>query len=220
MDLKPFFKQYEELRGQVDSVFGRVKNSHPEGVKCSVGCADCCYALFDLTLVEAVYINTYFHENMDKSLKEKILGEAGVVDRHVHKIKRAAYKDFERGKKEDEIMLSLAEMRVRCVMLDDQNRCAIYSFRPLTCRLYGIPVSIGGKGHTCGLSGFKEGVSYPTTNLDVIHSNLYSISRNLTLGIKSKYSKLHDLLAPLSMVVLTDYNEDYLGVKEDSQKND
>ena len=40
--------------------FAKVKEQFPDAVKCREGCADCCHALFDITLIEALYVNTRF----------------------------------------------------------------------------------------------------------------------------------------------------------------
>ena len=60
MNLESFFKQYEDLVEQVDAAFEKVKKEYEQCVQCKVGCADCCHALFDLTLVEAMYIKSKF----------------------------------------------------------------------------------------------------------------------------------------------------------------
>jgi Fe-S-cluster containining protein len=126
-----------------------------------------------------------------------------------YRIKKKAYKDFKAGKKEDDILTDIAEKRIRCPLLNEQNLCDMYEYRPITCRLYGIPTTIGGSGHTCGKSGFVKGKQYPTVNMDILQNNLYKIS------------KMADMLVPLSTTLLTDYNEEYFGLKtveKDSQK--
>ena len=62
-DLTPIFQQYEALRAQADAVFSTVRNQFPQCVACKEGCSDCCHALFDLSLVEAMYINRAFQEH-------------------------------------------------------------------------------------------------------------------------------------------------------------
>jgi hypothetical protein len=42
---------------------------------------------------------------------------------------------------------------------------------------------------------------------------LYDISSELAQEIQSRYPKLAELLVPISMALLTDYTEEYLGVK-------
>jgi hypothetical protein len=70
-------------------------------------------------------------------------------------------------------------------------------------------------GHTCGKSGFEKGEHYPTVNLDSVYSQLQQISAELVRDLKSRYLKLSDMLVPLSMALLTTYDDDYLGVGEE-----
>ena len=55
IDLKPFLDRYEKVSAQADAAFKHVGEAHPELVRCKKGCSDCCYALFDLTLIEVIY---------------------------------------------------------------------------------------------------------------------------------------------------------------------
>ena len=102
-------------------------------------------------------------------------------------------------------------------MLNSKNLCDLYEYRPITCRLYGIPTSIGGRGHTCGLSMFEEGKSYPTVNIDAIYVKLSELSTELITTLNSSYKAMDKILMPLSMALLTTFDESYLGVKDDSE---
>jgi Fe-S-cluster containining protein len=112
----------------------------------------------------------------------------------------------------------MAAERVRCPLLNSDGLCDLYEYRPITCRLYGLPTAIGGIGHTCGRSGFVEGQQYPTVNLDMIQKRLYVISAEFVSQINSKFVKMAEMLVPLSMAILTAYDENYLGIKEDDPK--
>jgi len=212
IDFTPFFKQYEEVLATAGKVFERVKSEHPECVKCKTTCSDCCNALFDLYLIEALYINDKFNKKFKDGERERIVEKSNTADRTIHKLKRKAYKDLESGKDENEILSKMAEERVRCPLLNDDDMCDLYEYRPITCRLYGIPISIGGASHTCGLSAFAEGKQYPTVNLEKIQNKLYEISVELVKEIKSRHVKLADVIVPLSMALLTIYDEEYLGI--------
>ena len=217
INFEPFFKKYEELVKAADDVFERVSKEHSECVKCKIECSDCCHAMFDLTLIEAMYINHKFKEKIKDNGREVIINKANDIDRQIHKIKRNAVKELEAGRGEDEILAMLAGERVRCPFLNSKDSCDLYEYRPITCRFYGIPTSIGGVGHTCGKSGFIKGEKYPTVNLDIVHGRLQQISADFVKEIRTEYIKLVDLLVPLSMALLTVYDEEYLGIKEDSQ---
>ena len=211
-DFTPYFKKYEALVAAADEVFDRVRKAHADCVKCEEKCADCCFALFDLTLIEALYINHQFNQKIKGSAKALLLEKANRADRRIFKIKRKAYKEMQAGKNEGEILADLAFERVRCPLLSDQDLCDLYDYRPMTCRFYGIPTAIGGAGHTCGKSGFEMGKQYPTVNLDVILSQFQQLSAELVKDIKSKHLKLVDLLVPLSMALTSDYNDNYFGI--------
>lgn len=213
IDFSPFFRKHEEIVAMADSVFERVKKEYPECVTCKTECSDCCYALFDLSLIEGLYINYHFNKKFKGKERDRIIDKSNKADREAHRVKKKAYKDLEAGKKEDDIFMDIAEKRIRCSLLTEQNLCDIYEYRPITCRLYGIPTRIGGSGHTCGKSGFVEGKQYPTVNLDILQNNLYKISAELVKEIKSSYVKMADMLVPLSMALLTNYDEEFFGLK-------
>ncbi len=109
------------------------------------------------------------------------------------------------------ILMEMAGEKVRCPLLDDEHRCALYTSRPITCRLYGIPTAIGGVSYSCGRSGFSEGHAYPTAKLDPIHRQLHDISSALVLAMKSTHTEMGEMLVPLSMALLTSYDDAYLG---------
>jgi Fe-S-cluster containining protein len=221
IDFTPYFRKYESLVAVADSIFAKMKKEYPQAVTCGLGCADCCYALFDLSLIEAIYINDQFHRRFSGAQKENLLEKARIADRAVYKLKRQAFKALQKGKSEREIFEQIAEKRIRCPLLDDKSLCALYEYRPITCRIYGVPTSIDGKSHICGLSGFTKGQPYPTVQIDVIHRQLYAVSHELVQATRSRHVKMSDVLVPLSMAILTDYDEAYLGIGDpDGTKND
>jgi Fe-S-cluster containining protein len=211
-DFTPYFRRYESLVKLADQAFERVAKDYPDCIKCQIGCADCCHALFDLTLIEALYINHKFKENFQGSERESLLERANTADRQTARFKRQAVDALNKGVEERDILAELAKKRVRCPLLNDKESCDLYGYRPLTCRFYGVPTAIGGVGHTCGVSDFKKGEKYPTVNLDLIHQQLQQLSAELIRDMESKFIKLADILVPLSMALLTLYDEEYLGI--------
>jgi len=214
IDFEPYFKQYETLVAVVDQTFRRMQNEYPDAVKCEIECCDCCYALFDLSLIEALYINHMFNETLPGDEKKLILEKANRIDRKIYKLKKQAYEKLKNGKNEGEIIADMAVERARCPLLNDDDKCDLYACRPITCRFYGIPTAIGGEGHTCGKSGFETGRQYPTVNLEIINDRLNKISMDVAASLNTKFSKLADLFVPLSMALLTVYNKEYLGIAD------
>jgi Fe-S-cluster containining protein len=217
-EILAYFKKYEALVAKAESVFEQVKSKFPEGVKCKEGCSDCCHALFDLTLIEALYMNYRFNQKFEGKAKNDLIEKANVADRKIYKIKKEAFRSTQKGKEEETVVKEVGQKRIPCPLLGDNDLCEMYAFRPIACRVYGIPQAIGGEGRTCGFSGFKPGNSYPTLNHDIIHDQLMKISSELVQAIRSKHFQLSEILVPLSMALLTDYNEEYMGVSD--QKTD
>jgi Fe-S-cluster containining protein len=167
--------------------------------------------------VEALYVNYHFNKRFEGKEKNDLIEKANKADRKIYKIKREAYRDSQGDKEEEAIIEEVGQKRIRCPLLGENQLCEMYSHRPIACRVYGIPQSIGGKGRTCGFSGFKTGESYPTLNHDVVHDQLLALSSELVQGIHSKFSQMAEILVPLSMALITDYNEEYLGITIDKE---
>ncbi len=212
-DLSTFFARYEQFASETEALFARVRNNFPVEVVCKEGCSSCCHALFDLTLIEALYLNHRFLQHpIDGVTRFAIFERAGEADRAIAKIKRKAFKDSQAGRASNEILHEMASITVRCPLLDAHDSCILYNDRPITCRLYGIPTSIGGKGHTCGKTGFIQGAAYPTVALDKVQERLYALSTELAAHLKTAYAALDSMYVPVSTALITTYDAAYLGI--------
>jgi len=215
MNLDKHFVKYEAVVGMVDQVFDRVKKEYPKEVFCREKCSDCCYAIFDLTLIEALYLNHKFKENFSGKEKADLTAIADKTDRALAKMKRDAYKKVKAGADQLEIVGRMSQERVRCPLLGENNLCLMYENRPITCRVYGIPTSTAGASHICGRTNFVQGKAYPTLNMDKIYTQLQLLSAELVKDINSTNIRMHELLIPVSMAMVTPFNDEFLGVKKD-----
>jgi len=215
LNLREHFVKYEALVQMVDAVFERVKKDFPKEVFCREKCSDCCYAIFDLTLIEALYLNDRFLNKFSGKEKNDIYEIADKTDRVLTKMKRDAFKEVKNGASELDIVGKMSQERVRCPLLGENNLCLMYDQRPITCRVYGIPTSTMGASHICGRTNFTQGKPYPTLNMDKIYTQLQLLSAQLVKDINTEKIKMHEMLIPVSMAIVTQFNEDYLGVRKD-----
>ncbi len=158
VDLEGFFRA-------VDQAFVEVNNRFPEEVACKKGCDDCCQAVFDLSLAEAINL-LHCLAALEPALRASLTKAA-----------RRAMVEFADLQNND---ADLAYARIRCPILGADGACITYAARPINCRTYGIPTVINGTGHVCGLSKFVPGVSYPTVNLEQLQRVLSGFSLNLS----------------------------------------
>ncbi len=202
MDIQRFsylFDPYDELVKEADYVFQQIKERYPECVKCKIYCSDCCYAIFGLFLIEAFFLK-YDFENLDKEVKAKALKRAEQADKQLSNIQKRL-EDF----KDDPYMINyvLARGRIRCPLLSEDNRCILYPYRPITCRVYGIPILVRGTLRVCYKSGFKKGEKYTAYNLDKTHKELYSLSKELIKAAGSDDDSRASLMISVAKAIST-----------------
>lgn len=212
--LMPIFRAYENLCLEADKLFAKISNQYSDCVSCKPGCSDCCFALFDLPLIEAMYLNyTFFQTFRDDKLRKEVLERALTTEKELTKLKRTFFKQEQNGTEFAQILANVSSHKSRCPLLDDQQHCLLYKARPITCRLYGVPTAINGKGHVCGLAKFNKGQDYPTVFIDKIQIQLDAMSYAIQNALNSKFSALHDVWVPVAMALSTTYNAQYLGVE-------
>lgn len=220
------FNRYTELVAKTDDLFDRVKTQFPEAVTCPSlvvqenaptpqnTCFSCCHALFDLSLIEAFYLHTAFSRNFGFGhARSAILEAAGEADRLLAKEKRHFFQMKQKGHSDTQIMEEAGKVRIPCPLLDKAGLCALYDWRPITCRLYGIPTAIGGKAVACPHSGFGKG-AYPTVQLDRIQDTLASLSMELMRLLATRFKELHLVYVPVSMALLAPYDDLYFGLAQ------
>ncbi len=213
LDFTQTFEKFENLMGEIEKGIHKIKEAFPQEIGCQKKCSDCCFAVFDLSLIESVYLNYRFFKTKNKEKQEAILEKAMTADRQAYRIKRNLNKMLTQGKQtEQEVLSLLSQERIECPLLNQNSLCALYEFRPITCRVYGVPTAIHGAGHTCGKSGFRQGIAYPTINMDRINNRLLALSQDLLNEIQVKSSPLEQRWVPLSTSLLTDYDEAYFGL--------
>ncbi len=199
MDFTYLYEPYEDLVKKADEVFAEVKKQYPECVTCQPHCADCCHAVFGLFLIEAVFLRVFF-DRLDDTEKEEVLSRAKLAEQQMEQLN----KKLNLLKDDNEKMTYLmASEKIRCPLLNDSNECILYAHRPITCRVYGIPVAIQEKAHICPKAQFQKGQDYPFFNLDIVYRELYSLSKELLKKVESRDINDASLLVSVAHVVKT-----------------
>ena len=203
MDISYLFEPYDNLVSKADQAFERMAGEFEGCIKCESHCADCCHAVFGLFMIEAVFLKHDF-DQLAKEERDAALHRGSEADKEFEKLERSLeiFKDDPQMRG-----YSLAKARIRCPLLNDDNECILYPYRPITCRVYGIPTMIQGAPRVCGKSGFKKEQSYPTFNLDGIHRELYQLSTELFEKKENKETEKASLLLSVSKVIKTPVEE-------------
>ncbi len=130
---------YRALLARADAWYRDVKARFPEKVPCEKGCRDCCLGLFDITLADRDLLREGLAA-ADAATRRDIESRAEAV---LAKLRAASPSLGETldGWSPDQIDdLCDALGDAECPVLGPGGECRLYEFRPLTCRLAGIPV--------------------------------------------------------------------------------
>ncbi len=111
------------------------------------------------------------------------------------------------GEDQQALLAAIARERVRCPLLNDENKCSMYQHRPITCRVYGMPTVIGGKMHACWKAGFERGKQYPAFDLDGMYRELYGLSKDFLARCGNRDEEKASLLYSVSKSVSTPVEE-------------
>lgn len=191
--------EYEKLAEKAEAAFDQVRSEHPSLVRCLESCSDCCSSVFGLFLIESLYLGRHF-SRLDRKTRRETASRAEKADRDLLEMeKRLSKYDGDPKMK----ALAMARERVRCPLLDSGDRCVLYSHRPLTCRVYGIPTVISGNIHSCWKAGFEKDKHYAAFDLDGAYRELYGLSRKLLLRSGVRDMERAALLAPVSRSIKT-----------------
>ena len=175
MNVSELFQGYELLADRADEAFREVEKEYGPNISCERHCSDCCHAVFGLFPIEAAYLKQHF-DQLKSEVKRAALLRGNEMEKGLKRLE-ATLKTHEGDPQMQ--AYAMARERIRCPLLDDSQDCILYPHRPITCRIYGVPTRIQGKGRVCGKSGFKQGESVPLFDLDGVYRDLYALSREL-----------------------------------------
>ena len=199
MKAEPLFRNYEYLVDKADRAFQAAQEEYGNCIRCKRHCADCCHAVFGLFLIEAASIKHHFDRLGIEERKATLL-RCNETERGLARLERKLRVHGEEPQLQAMIM---AKERIRCPFLNDELDCVLYAHRPITCRVYGIPTRIQGKARVCGLSGFKEGETYPLFDLDGIYRELHTLSREFLSATGEESLEKASLLVSLAKAITT-----------------
>ncbi len=132
-------RRYKALLERVDRWFEDCRGRFPGRVPCGRGCRDCCLGLFDVSLVDADLMRDGMCR-LDGSARGLIRDRAESILARLRAANPRLGEDLD-GWSAGEIDALCDELGpVECPALSREGECLLYEWRPLLCRLAGIPV--------------------------------------------------------------------------------
>ncbi len=132
---------YGELLAVIDSWYAGAATAYPEHVRCGKGCSGCCRGLFDITLLDAALLQ-YGFARLPESVRCTVLVKAKQrleqLQRRWPELSPPFILNLRPETEWEELMPDDDE--TPCPLLDDNGHCLVYAYRPMTCRLHGMPL--------------------------------------------------------------------------------
>lgn len=138
--VRTLLDQYRSLLEQIDAWFHRCQQQlGPERIHCRAGCSACCRGLFDITLLDARLLQAGV-ATLPPLLQQQVRERA--LARLPELLQR--WPDFAPpyllNRYPDEEWTEMPEDDLTpCPLLGDDGGCLVYPWRPMTCRLHGLP---------------------------------------------------------------------------------
>ncbi len=139
--MERLLERYGELLGEVDAWFRRCRGLYPDHIACHNGCSACCRGLFDITLLDALYLKQGF-DRLPEQQKVDIATAATSRLEQLSLINPAFVAPWLLNSIQEEEWDELMpeEDETPCLLLSATGGCLAYDHRPMTCRLNGIPL--------------------------------------------------------------------------------
>jgi Fe-S-cluster containining protein len=132
--------EYKNLLARIDGWFDRsLAAAAPGQIACARGCSACCRGLFDITLLDALLLQQGLG-----TLPEKVRKASLEKSRHRLDELRGRWPGFAApyllNAMPDEEWTEMPEDdETPCPLLGPDGACLAYPWRPMTCRLHGLP---------------------------------------------------------------------------------
>jgi len=139
--MEEVLERYSQLLAEIDSWLDSCFQNYAGQISCRMGCSECCRGLFDITLLDALLLKQGI-DRLPEWQRASIMAEA---ERRVQGIS-AQWRQYTRPwmlnnipeQTWDDMMPEDDE--TPCLLLSESGSCLVYPYRPMTCRLNGIPM--------------------------------------------------------------------------------
>jgi Fe-S-cluster containining protein len=138
--MKEILQRYGELLADVDRWYAGCMALFDKEIYCQYGCCKCCHGHFDITLLDAAYLKrgfdalpTLYQQGLRQNASIRLLGLKKYIPGLSHPYILNYYPEEERER------LLADEAETPCILLGYDGNCLLYDYRPMTCRLYGLP---------------------------------------------------------------------------------
>jgi hypothetical protein len=122
----------------IDDWFKTIREKYATHMQCGKGCTACCHGLFDISLEDALQVARGY-QRLPAGIQQQVYTRALTLHQAILEHRPSTPTLFgEDDPRIDEIVN--AANSPPCACLGDGGECLIYNYRPISCRLEGVPM--------------------------------------------------------------------------------
>jgi protein-tyrosine phosphatase/Fe-S-cluster containining protein len=189
VDLSTYFAEYEALVQKTDEDIKKAANTTGKIKKCGLETDECCFRYVDLQLIEVIYLSNLMNRTLASDLRTEVICRAVEVCKKTRGIKaRLNEKGYDPNRDKKALIETYVKEKILCP-LNRESRCSLYEYRPLQCRLHGVPDD--------------------SVDLDLINNTLSDISRNVFFAFSGSFLEQKNLSFSLADTVSGRFVQEY-----------
>jgi Fe-S-cluster containining protein len=133
-------EDYKTLLARIDAWFDRsLAAAAPGQIACARGCSACCRGLFDITLLDALLLRQGFGALPESVREDSIEKSRRRLDELRGRWPGFAAPYLLNAMPDEEWTEMPEDDETPCPLLGADGACLVYPWRPMTCRLHGLP---------------------------------------------------------------------------------
>jgi Uncharacterised protein family (UPF0153). len=121
--------------------FQRSRAALLESLPCRQGCAHCCYGPFAITLLDQLELQQGLQTlpaQIQDDIRARAQSQVTTMEAAFPRLHQSPYLDEWEERESDDLVTQFSDLP--CPALSSDGRCLVYAYRPLTCRMMGLPV--------------------------------------------------------------------------------
>jgi Fe-S-cluster containining protein len=138
-NMNELLQRYRTLLATIDLWFAAKQGEMPNAIVCADGCSDCCRGLFDISLLDARLLRAGF-DQIPALIRAGVVAKAEIRRAELQERWPGFAAPYLLNHMDDSAWTEMPEDDLTpCPLLDPAGRCLVYDYRPMTCRLHGLP---------------------------------------------------------------------------------
>ncbi len=139
--MHPAAAEWQRLISRFDRWFEATAARYPGVIPCRAGCSACCHGPFDISVADALLLREGL-ATLPEAERQQVAARGRRILARMQALAPDWGPPFDvQAVGDDEFdILCDALADEPCPLLDTEGRCRVYPFRPLVCRMIGLPL--------------------------------------------------------------------------------